>query len=155
MSAAPSHAAEGDATPPAGLGAPLLVYDGDCGFCTRSVRFILDRDRRHRRMQFASRDGEAGRAVRARHPRLATVESLLYVERRPDGERVHTHSDAVLKVAEYLGGPWAILGALGRVVPRALRDPAYALVARLRKRLVPRNAVCTLPTAEESARMLG
>lgn len=131
---------------------PVLVYDGDCGFCTRSVRFLLARDRRQR-LRFAARDGTYGKAVRERHAELKSVESLLWLEPRPEGERVLVYSDAVLAAARYLGGGWAMLAALGRAVPRFIRDPIYRRVASLRRRLV-RSGACELPSPAELARML-
>lgn len=133
--------------------APILVYDGDCGFCARSVRFVLKHDRRQT-LRFAARDGAAGRAVRERHPRLQGVESLLWVERREGQEVVFTYSDAVLQTARYLGGFYGALAALGRLVPRVLRDPVYQVVAKLRKRLLGGAAACDLPSPRELARML-
>lgn len=133
--------------------APLLVYDGDCGFCTRSVRFILTHDTRRRTARFASRDGAAGAAIRTRHS-LHGVESLLWVETINGAEHVRIYSDAVLAVAVYLGGTYAILGHVGRLVPRVLRDPVYRAVARVRKTLLGAAPVCQLPSPQELARML-
>lgn len=132
---------------------PILVYDGDCGFCTRSVQFVLQHDRRGT-ARFAARDGLAGRAVRERHPQLQDVESLLWVERRDGVERVFIYSDAVLETARYLGGVYAVLAALGRVVPRFMRDPVYQAIAKVRKRILSGAPACHLPAPEELARML-
>ena len=133
--------------------APIMVYDGDCGFCTRWVRFVLKRDRKHL-LCFASRDGLAGRGVRARHPELQSVESLLWVDRVNGVERVLTHSDAVLAVAAYLGGIYGVLAKAGALVPRALRDPAYQAVAKVRRRLMGGASSCMLPRPAELGRML-
>jgi predicted DCC family thiol-disulfide oxidoreductase YuxK len=130
----------------------VLVYDGDCGFCTRSVRFLLQRDRSGT-LRFASRTGTFGVAVRERRPDLAPVESLLWLEPTPAGERVLIYSDAVLAAARHLGGVYGVLGALGSLVPRILRDPVYRAVARVRRHLV-RGGACQLPTPAELARML-
>lgn len=132
---------------------PILVYDGDCGFCTRSVQFVLQHDTRGT-VRFAARDGEAGRAVRERHPHLKTVESLLWVETRDGREVVAIYSDAVLQTARYLGGIYGVLGALGARVPRVLRDPVYNLIARIRTRIMGGAAACHLPAPHELARML-
>ncbi len=133
--------------------APILVYDGDCGFCARSVQFVLQHDRRGI-VRFAARDGEAGSAVRARHPHLKDVDSLLWVERRNGHEHVHIYSDAALETARYLGGIYAVLASLGRVVPRFVRDPVYKLIAKMRKRIMGGAAACHLPAPHELARML-
>lgn len=133
--------------------APMLVYDGDCGFCARAVRFVLQHDTRRRTARFAARDGQAGMAVRTRHG-LHGVESLLWVETVDGEERVHIYSDAVLAVAVYLGGFYAVLGQAGRLVPRLLRDPVYNGIARVRKSLLRGVPACHLPTPQELARML-
>ncbi|MBV9781581.1 MAG: DUF393 domain-containing protein [Acidobacteriaceae bacterium] len=38
---------------------PILVYDGSCGFCSRSVQFMLRHERRHD-LLFVTRDSELG-----------------------------------------------------------------------------------------------
>lgn len=131
---------------------PILVYDGDCGFCARSVQFVLQHDRRGI-VRFAARDGDAGRALRERHA-LQAVESLLWVDTRDGREVVYVYSDAVLQAARYLGGAYGVLGALGGFVPRFLRDPVYNGIARVRKRIMGGAAACHLPAPQELARML-
>lgn len=148
-----------------GAGVALLLYDGDCGFCARSVQFVLRRERRRRTLRFASLQGPYGSEVRARHPEVDGVDSIIWYEppggeSRPEagrgpgagrGERVLVRSDAVLAVLSYLGGGWRLLGALGRLVPRVVRDAAYDLVAHHRRRLASNDA-CLLPTAEQRVR---
>ncbi|HEU5395179.1 MAG TPA: DCC1-like thiol-disulfide oxidoreductase family protein, partial [Candidatus Methylomirabilis sp.] len=52
----------------------------------------------------------------------------------PDGA-IRVRSEAILGGAERLGGIWRILAAAARLLPRAIRDRAYDLVARSRRRL--------------------
>src|SRR5687768_710120 len=100
--------------------APLLLYDGDCGFCARSVRFVLAREGRDRSLRFATLQGPAGEAVRRAHPELTGIDSVLWVEPAADGGigRVRVRSDAALRTLAYLGGGWRVLAALGRLAPR-------------------------------------
>jgi predicted DCC family thiol-disulfide oxidoreductase YuxK len=137
--------------------APLLLYDGDCGFCARSVRFVLAREGRDRSLRFATLQGPAGQAVRTARPDLAGIDSVLWVEPGPDGSvaRVLVRSDATLRTLAYLGGGWRALAALGGLVPRRLRDPVYDLVARHRLRLAGRaDAACLVPTAAQRRRFV-
>jgi predicted DCC family thiol-disulfide oxidoreductase YuxK len=129
--------------------APLLVYDGACGFCARSVQFILRHERRHD-LRFVARDSELGKDLRRRF-HLEAVESLLWI----DGDRAFIESDAVLNSAKYLAGVWAVLATLGSLVPAFLRNPGYRFVARNRRRFSSSFSACLVPTAEQRARFLG
>jgi predicted DCC family thiol-disulfide oxidoreductase YuxK len=145
---------------------PILLYDGSCGVCARSVQFILRRDRR-KTLRFASLEGRLGQAIVAAEPALAGVDSLVWIEPRgpvvtPDGDPAHplpparilVRSRAVLEAGRYLGGPWRLLSALGRAVPRPLRDWGYDLFARNRHRVTARTESCLLPSPEERLRFL-
>ncbi len=133
-------------------GAPLLLYDGVCAFCNRTVQMILDRDRRGL-MRFAALQSDYGRAVVARHPELQGVDSVVYVERAAGGERVYVRSEAALKVASYLGGVWKLFLA-ARLLPRRLRDYFYDLLARNRYRFFGKYDACMLPPPEVRGRFL-
>lgn len=133
--------------------APVLVYDGECGFCARSIRRVMARDP-NGMLRFAARDSNYGRALLARHPQLVDVDSLLWVEPEHGGrEEIFTRSDAVLRIARHLGG-MSRLVELTRIVPGPLRDAAYRLIARHRHRLGRHDAHCLVPTAAERARFL-
>lgn len=132
---------------------PILLYDGACGFCQASVQWVLRRDRR-RTVRFAPLQGAVGSAIRARHPELATADSVVWVE-DPGGpaERVAIKSAAAAEVLRYLGGGWGLL-RMAWIAPRALRDAVYDLVARHRHRLPLGAEACLLPGPEERARFL-
>jgi len=134
------------------VGAPVLLYDGVCGFCNKSVQLILDHDRRGT-MRFAALQSDYGQAVVGRHPELRGVDSVVFVESRAGGERVYMRSDAALKVAAYLGGFWKIFLA-ARILPRGLRDYCYDLFARNRYKLFGKYDSCMLPPPEVRSRFL-
>src|SRR6266540_6486487 len=100
----------------------VLLYDGLCGFCNGTVQLILARDPKGR-MRFAPLQGEFARRLLERHPGLRDVDSLILVEEGspPAAERVWVRSEAVLAIADYLGGVWRAAGVL-RLVPGGLRD---------------------------------
>jgi len=129
--------------------APLLVYDGSCGFCARSVQFILRHEQRHD-LLFVPRDSELGKDLR-RQFHLEAVESMLWIA---NGEAA-IESGAVLNAAKYLGGIWAMLAAIGSLVPAFLRNPVYRFIARNRRRISSSANACLVPTAEQRTRFLG
>jgi predicted DCC family thiol-disulfide oxidoreductase YuxK len=135
------------------------------------VQFLLKRDRRRRTLRFASLESPVGRGFIASEPALEGVDSLVWIE--PDGPvpddagasgsalasmvppfRYLVRSDAVFEAGRYLGGGWAALAALGKIIPAVLRDRLYDLFARNRHRVASRTESCLLPTAEERARFL-
>ncbi|MPZ21786.1 MAG: DUF393 domain-containing protein [Luteitalea sp.] len=128
---------------------PIVLYDGVCGLCHRSVRFLLRHDPRGR-LRFAALQSSLGRALLTRHHLAPDVlDTLVLIER----ERASTRSDAVLGAARYLARPWRYL-ALLRVLPRAIRDRLYDRVARSRYRWFGRLDACPLPSPAHRARFL-
>lgn len=133
--------------------APVLLYDGVCGVCNAAVRTILRVDRRGT-LRFAALDSEIARGVLARHPELRDVDSAVFVRHvGSPGETADAHSEALLRVADYLGGPWRA-AALARIVPRALRDWAYTRFAAVRYRIGGRYDTCPVPTPDVRSRFL-
>ena len=136
---------------PAETAYPLLLYDGVCGFCNRSVQTILKHDTQGT-MRFATLQSNLGASIKARH-RLEAIDSLVLVDRAAGAERVFMRSDAALRVASYLGGWWKLL-AIFSLVPRPLRDFFYDVFARYRYRLFGRYDRCMLPAPELRSRFL-
>ncbi len=134
--------------------APVLLYDGLCGFCDRTVRFIL-RVNPEGVLQFAPLQGEFATSVRKRHSSLIGIDSLIVVESggMQKEERVFVRSGAVLRIIWHLGGFWRMFGIL-RVVPRPLRDWGYDLFARSRHQNFGRVDSCMIPSTEMSSRFL-
>jgi predicted DCC family thiol-disulfide oxidoreductase YuxK len=131
----------------------LLLYDGVCGLCDRTVQFLLARDARGH-LAFAPLQGPTAAAARVRlgfPSELSTV--VLVTNPGTPNERAYLRSDAVLRALEGLGGTWRLAAVL-RVVPRALRDPLYELVARHRYRWFGRLGSCRLPSPEQAERFL-
>lgn len=127
---------------------PILFYDGACGLCDAMVRWCLRHDR-HGQLRFAPLQGSTYRAV-GDSGKPAALETLVLL----DGDGLHVRSNAVLRVLGHLGGGWRLLGALGQVVPRPIRDVLYRVIARHRRRWFGGVEQCRLPDATERARLL-
>jgi predicted DCC family thiol-disulfide oxidoreductase YuxK len=127
-----------------------VFYDGGCGLCHRSVRWILDRDPEGRAFRFAPLEGETFRARVEEARRVGLPDSLVVLTR--DG-RLLARSDATAHVLGRLGAAWPVVGALLAAVPRPLRDAAYDAVARRRHRLFERpGAACPVASPQLRAR---
>ena len=125
-----------------------LLYDGDCGFCSRSVLFAFARDPRGR-IRFASLQGETGKRLLAEHGLPHDRSTVVLV----DAKGAHVRSTAILRTARLLRWPWS-WGYAAIVLPRAARDGVYRLIAKHRHKLGPAVEACARPTPELRARML-
>jgi predicted DCC family thiol-disulfide oxidoreductase YuxK len=131
--------------------ARIVLYDGVCGFCNGSVRWLAAHDR-DARLHYAPLQGETAAALRARHPEIPTaLETIAYVEE--DG-RVSMQSAAVFRVLRELPAPWRWIAALRGLLPRALWDAAYRAFARRRYRWFGRLEACPIPPPALRARIL-
>lgn len=151
----------------------LVVYDGHCGLCNRSVRWFLRRDARDR-LRFAASQSEKVAEVLARQgfipalpaQELSAATSLtssvsinpdtILVLRgiETDAEQLLTHSNAILAILRELPRPWPVVAAALRLISRPLRDLGYRIIARNRYRIWGRLESCPIPTAAERAHFL-
>jgi len=104
----------------------VLFFDGVCGLCNRLVHFVLTRDRRNRFRYAPLQGGFAGRELPPRGGNPADLDTMYVLAK--DG-RLLRESEAVFFALQELGGFWRVLAWL-RVLPRALTDGGYRLVAR-------------------------
>ncbi|HEY8480429.1 MAG TPA: DUF393 domain-containing protein [Spirillospora sp.] len=121
---------------------PVLVYDGDCGFCTSSVRFI----ERHVPVratvvayQFADLGALGTTVERAER-------EVLWIDR---AGRVSGGAEAVGRMLTDAGGLWKAAGVVMRVAPVSWAARAvYRIIAANRHRMPGGTAACALPAAE-------
>ena len=134
---------------------PVLLYDGDCGVCARSVQFVLRHESVHPApLNFATLSGAFAAALHESFPHLAHVDSVLWYEPAAAGRapRVLVRSDAALRVLEHVGGMWRVLAWLGGLTPRPVRDALYDAVARRRKQISA--SACIVPSPTSAPRFL-
>lgn len=127
---------------------PLFIFDGVCVLCSSGVRWLLRRDPAGC-FRFATAQSPLGRAIYA-HYSIEMDETYLLL----DEGRVYVKSDGYLRVAAILGGVWRFLGAIARLIPRALRDAAYDVIARHRYRWFGKTEYCALIPPELKERVL-
>ncbi|HKK17068.1 MAG TPA: DUF393 domain-containing protein [Opitutales bacterium] len=127
---------------------PVLFFDGDCGLCSRSVRFLMRRDR-FKLLRFAPLQGEtaARRLEESLRESLSTV-----VYQRTDGETL-LRSDAVLQALIDIRSPLRFLARPAFFIPRSWRDAIYNWIARKRNKLFAKGS-CPLPSSHNSEQIL-
>ena len=133
-------------------GPSLVLFDGVCGLCDRSVHFLLAEDR-GQTLLYAPLQGETAAAVRARQQALsADLSSIALVQHLGSKEELlYLKSEAVLRILDEIGGFWRPVSWL-RIVPRSIRDTGYDWIARNRYRWFGRYDECIIPDPEVRAR---
>jgi predicted DCC family thiol-disulfide oxidoreductase YuxK len=131
----------------------VVFFDGVCGFCNQAIRWLMVRDP-HRRLHYASLQGEVAAALRSRHAEFPQdIDTIVLFERGKGGEHVHLRSDAVLRIFAVIDGPWRRLVWL-RVLPSPILDWGYRLFARHRYRMFGQLDACPTPSEDERARFV-
>jgi predicted DCC family thiol-disulfide oxidoreductase YuxK len=130
--------------------APIVLFDGVCGLCSRAVDFVLEHDP-GAQFRFAPLQGEtAHRYVED----ASTLQTLVLIEPRADGGvEVSRESRAWFRILQRIGGPWRVVAWL-RFMPRTVTDAVYRWVARSRYRWFGKLDACRLPTPDEAPRFL-
>jgi predicted DCC family thiol-disulfide oxidoreductase YuxK len=119
----------------------VLFFDGDCAFCSASVRRAVRFDT-HERVSFAPLQGKL--ATELDFSKFAAKAGGSMVLLREADGRVFTRSDALIELARALGGWWRFC-TVARFIPRPLRDWVYNRVANNRHLLGGKSATCALP----------
>jgi predicted DCC family thiol-disulfide oxidoreductase YuxK len=131
------------------MGGWVLFFDGECAVCSHTVRWVARLDRRGR-VDFAPLQGKLAREM-ALERHADPLGGTVVVLRESDGCCFY-FSDALIELANAMGGKWRIFGQFGRI-PKAWRDTAYRWIARNRYRIAGKSAACELPDASLAARM--
>lgn len=126
---------------------PIVLYDGACAFCQRSIRFIHENDR-----------SGSIRFLSLQHPladrwlqqlgvnRLNLPDSLIFIHQK----RVYVQAAAVLQIGRMMGGVFLPLSYLGKLIP--FKNNLYGFIARHRRKI---KADCPMPSPAFRAKVLG
>lgn len=125
-----------------------VLYDGDCGFCNRSVAFILKHEK-NAHLHFAAIQSSFTQELFSRNgweaPNLSTFYCI-------EDEVKYERSSAGFEVMKYLKAPYSWLRVF-RFLPRPFTDWVYNQVAKRRQRIS--KGFCVMPTPEQRARFVG
>lgn len=124
----------------------VLLYDGDCSFCSNSVQFIIKRDK-HAHFKFSSLQSKTGEQIIATLENKILPDSLILV----DQKGIHFKSRAALRVCIHLNSLWKIF-SIFLILPAFILDPIYDFIARNRHRIVKNS--CALPNKDFNDRFL-
>jgi predicted DCC family thiol-disulfide oxidoreductase YuxK len=107
----------------------LILYDGYCVLCNRSVAFMQARQRPGT-LEYTAQHSARGREVLGASGLGGKPQEMLVLY---ENGRCYLRSTAALRALRYLRWPWPLLYVF-IIVPPFLRDPVYNLIAHNRYR---------------------
>lgn len=130
---------------------PIILFDGVCNLCNRSVQFVIRRDPK-KKFQLASLQSESARTllIGAGTDPTTLPDSIVLLE----GDTVYVRSDAILHIGKALSFPWSAMATAVLWIPRGLRDSAYQWIARNRYRWFGKRNECMVPQEADLDRFL-
>ena len=126
----------------------IILFDGECNFCDKSVQFIMKRDPKGL-FKFASLQSEIGKELLRKYNAPMDIDSFVLIE----DNQCYMKSSAALRVCKNLKGAWKLLYCLF-IVPKPLRDYVYRIIAKNRYKWFGKKESCKLPSSEERKRFL-
>lgn len=126
----------------------IVLFDGECRMCDRSVQFIMKRDPKNH-FKFASLQSDKGKAILKQAHAPLVQDSLTVVS----GGQYFTKSAAVLYICRHLHGLWRFFYFF-KIIPRPVRDGVYDFVAKNRYKWLGKKKSCHLPSPEDRQRFL-
>ena len=127
----------------------VLLYDGLCCLCNRTVYFLVQIDHQAV-LHFAALQSNTAKSL---------LEQVDYSRPLPDGVvlihngKIYTESDAALKSLQLIGGIWKLIAMLC-FIPHFIRNPIYRIVARNRYTWFGKYDSCPIPKPEWKHRFL-
>lgn len=127
----------------------VLLFDGVCNLCNRTVNWVIDHDKKNS-IRFAALQSDYGQQrLAALNMQHLPMNSLIL----DDHGVVYTKSNAAFRIASLLGGVWQWAVIL-KIVPLFIRDAVYDYIATNRYNWFGKTAQCRVPTPELKAKFL-
>jgi predicted DCC family thiol-disulfide oxidoreductase YuxK len=132
---------------------PLLLFDGECGFCNKVVQFFLRNEKKNlpdsKTVKFVPLESEAGKLLRQYFEIDDQIDSIILIRHHS----AYIKSCAALRLTQYMKGLWPVL-SLFVIIPPFIRNLVYNFVAKHRKKIAGRVESCGLLKQEDKERFL-
>lgn len=121
----------------------IILFDGVCNLCDRSVNFIIKHDKEDI-FRYTALQEEPGITLIAKHGiDTSNTDSIILIE----GGKSYVKSTAALHIALHLSGLWPLLYGF-MIVPVFIRNLVYDFIAKNRYKWYGKKESCMIPTPE-------
>lgn len=127
----------------------IVFFDSTCLLCNQSVQFLLQHDKEDY-LYFATLQSDVAKRVLLQAPKnILQQDSIIFFCKG----KYYTASDAILKIANILGGKF-LIGQIFYIIPKPLRDFIYRLIAKNRYRWFGQTDSCLLLNKRQQHKFL-
>lgn len=127
---------------------PVILFDGVCNLCNKSVQFVIKRDTEGL-FKYASLQSGFGQQLLKEFnlPQDKFNSFILFQD-----NKIYTRSTGALRMLTQLEG-WKWVRVLN-IIPRFIRDGVYNIISKYRYRWFGKKDECMIPTKELKARFI-
>lgn len=128
----------------------IILFDGVCNLCNGFIQFVIKRDTADT-FRYASLQSEIGKKLLGeRGIDSNSIDSVVLIE---PGVAYYIKSDAALQIGSHLKG-FRTISRILYLIPSALRNIIYDLIARYRYAWFGKKDACMIPTPELQSKFL-
>lgn len=121
----------------------LVLFDGFCHLCSRTVQFIIKSDRK-KQFAFISLQSEEGQNIIRNNRVPAEIDSVLIF----DSGDIFYYSEAIFYILKKLEFPYNLL-LVFKIFPKKMLDKIYRWIAKNRFRWFGKRDSCYLPNNDD------
>lgn len=105
----------------------IIIYDGICLLCSRSITFLDKHDKRKRFEYFSYSSSTGKNLLEKFNLDFTSTQFIVYINKN----KCYTRSRAVLEILKDLGGLWRLI-FIFVVIPPFIRNYIYKVIAKNR-----------------------
>jgi predicted DCC family thiol-disulfide oxidoreductase YuxK len=126
----------------------IVLFDGVCNLCNKTILFLIKHDRNHN-LHFAATQTESGKKLMRQYNILDEEKSVFFIK---EGI-VFSKSNAVIEIAKQITG-WPHIFKYVNLFPAFIRDTVYNLIAKNRYAFMGTRDSCSVPSKDHIERFL-
>lgn len=126
----------------------IILFDGDCNFCTGWVLWVIKHDRKNR-YRFSASQLHVAQNLLNGFNNKSDDESVVLIS----GNNIYQKSDAALRIVSGLGGIFK-LAYLLFIFPKFVRNFVYDFIAKRRYKWFGKREQCYVPDENTKSRFL-
>ena len=120
----------------------IVLFDGNCGLCNRSVRFVLKHEKNNE-LYFSALQSELGKQYLKQFDLENKTNSIVFIK----NGKAFIKSGGALRLTKYLKGLWPLLYCF-IIVPKFIRDAVYDYIAKNRIKWYGTADYCEMMTPD-------